>query len=101
MIQDCSHYGAFYKFKVHLPSLIAHENEASLKRVLNRFFGSQDFPYLKLKIQDYEAKSGRDSGLKVFAWGGTPKITIKIMGLHEILGQDYGIEEPYRGTSLK
>ena len=28
-----------------------------------------------------------------------PKITIGIMGLHESLGQDYGIEEPYRGPS--
>ena len=26
-----------------------------------------------------------------------PKITLGIKGLHEILGQDYGIEEPYWG----
>ena len=24
-----------------------------------------------------------------------PKITLRITGLHEILGRDYGIEEPY------
>ena len=29
-----------------------------------------------------------------------PKITLEITGLHEILGRDYGIEEPYWGTSL-
>ena len=29
-----------------------------------------------------------------------PKITIGITQLHEILGQDYGIEEPYWGTSV-
>ena len=28
-----------------------------------------------------------------------PKISLGIMGLHEILGPDYGIEKPYRGPS--
>lgn len=28
-----------------------------------------------------------------------PKINIGIMGLHESLGRDYGVEEPYRGPS--
>ena len=28
-----------------------------------------------------------------------PKITLGITGLHEILGRDYGIEEPYWGPS--
>ena len=28
------------------------------------------------------------------------KITLGITGLHEILGRDYGIEEPYWGASL-
>ena len=28
-----------------------------------------------------------------------PKITIGIMGLHESLGRDYGVEEPYSGPS--
>ena len=34
-------------------------------RVLHRFFGTRDFPYLKLGIRDFKAKSGRVSGLKV------------------------------------
>jgi len=59
----------------------------------------RDFPYLKLGIRDLKAKSGRDSGLKVYARGGMPKITLGITGLHEILGRDYGIEEPYWGPS--
>ena len=33
-------------------------------RVLNKFFGLREFPYLKLEIRDFKAKSGRDSGLK-------------------------------------
>ena len=63
-------------------------------RVPNRFFGIREFPYLKLGIRDFKAKSRRDSGLKVCAGGGLPKITLGITGLHEVFGQDYGIEEP-------
>ena len=29
-----------------------------------------------------------------------PKITLGITGLHEFLGRDYGIEEPYWGSSV-
>ena len=29
-----------------------------------------------------------------------PKITLGITGLHEILGRDYGIDEPYWGPSV-
>ena len=72
----------------------------SLKRVPNRFSGIRDFPSLKLGIRDFKAKSGRDSALKVCAGGGMPKIALEITGLLEILGQDYGIEEPYWGPSL-
>ena len=54
---------------------------------------------MKLGIRDLKEKSGRDSGLKVYARGGMPKITLGITGLHEILGRDYGIEEPYWGPS--
>ena len=43
--------------------------------------------------------SREDSGLNVCTSGGMPKITIGITGLHEILGQDYKIEEPYWGSS--
>ena len=69
------------------------------KRVLNRFFGIRDFPHLKLDIRDYKAKSERDLGLKVCTGGGMPKITLRITGLHEVLGRDYGSEKPHRGPS--
>ena len=68
-------------------------------RVPNRFSGIRDFPSLKLGIRDFKAKSGRDSGLKVCAGGGMPKIALGITGLLEILDRDYGIEEPYWGPS--
>ena len=64
-------------------------------RVPNRFSGIRDFPSLKLGIRNFKAKSGRDSGLKVCAGGGMPKIALGITGLLEILDRDYGIEEPY------
>ena len=60
----------------------------------------RDFPYLRLGIRDFKAKSGRDSGLKVCAGGGMPKVTLGITGLPEILGRDYGIEKPYWGPSV-
>ena len=66
-----------------------------------RFSGIQDFPSLKLGIRDFKAKSGRDSGLKVCAGGGMPKIDLGITGLLENLGRDYGIEEPYWGPSRR
>ena len=69
------------------------------RRVPNRFFGIWDFRYLKLGIRDLKAKSGRDSGLKLCAGGGMPKITLGITGSNEIAVRDYGIEEPYRGPS--
>ena len=72
----------------------------TILRVTNRFFGIRDFPYLNLGIRDLKAKSGRDSGLKVCARGEMPKITLGITGLHEILGRDYGIGEPYWGPSI-
>ena len=36
-----------------------------IQRVFNRFFGVRDFSYLKAGIWDFEAKRGRDSGLKI------------------------------------
>ena len=71
----------------------------STQRVPNRFSGIRDFPSLKLGIRDFTAKSGRDPRLKVCAGGGMPKIALGITGLLEILGRDYGIEEPYWGPS--
>ena len=59
----------------------------------------RDFPYLRLGIRDFKAKSGRDSGLKVCAGGGMPKLTFGITGLPEIFGRDYGKEKPYWGPS--
>ena len=40
-------------------------------------------------------KIGTRFGIEVCLRGGIPKITLKITGLHEILGRDYGTEEPY------
>ena len=71
-----------------------------VSRVPNRFLGTRDLPYLNLGIQDLKAKSGRVSGLKLCAGGGMPKLTLGITGLDEILGWDYGIEEPYWGSSF-
>ena len=51
----------------------------------------------KLGIRDFKEKSGRDSGfnqsVKVYARSGMPKIILRITGLHEVLGRDYGIDE--------
>ena len=40
-----------------------------------------------------KAKSGRVSELKIWAGGGMLKKPLVITGLHEILSQDYRIEE--------
>ena len=74
-----------------------------LERVLNRFYGIRDFPYLKLGIRDLRAKSRRDSGLKLSGRVRMPEMTLGITGLHEILSRDYGIEGPYTywGPSLE
>ena len=69
------------------------------KRVLNRFHGIRDFPYLRLGIRDYKANSGQASGLKVCLCGGMPKIKMGLRDCTKILGRDYGIEEPYWGPS--
>ena len=55
-------------------SLTKSEREHSSKRVLKRFFGTQDFPYLKLGIRNLKAKSGRVLGLKECLGTGMPKI---------------------------
>ena len=41
--------------------------------VPNRFYGIQDFPYLKLGFRDLKLKWGWDSGLKVYTRGGIQK----------------------------
>ena len=65
--------------------LVGYSAWQCTSRVSNKFFGTRDF----------KAKSGRDSGLKVWAGGGMPKVTLGITGLPQILGGDYGIEKPY------
>ena len=61
-------------------------------RVPSEFFGMRDFPYLRRGIREFKAKSGRDSGLKVCAGGGVPKIKNN--------PRDYGIEKPYWGPVI-
>ena len=78
---------------------VAGSTHGRSKRVSNKFFGMRDFPYLRLGIRDFKAKSGRDSGLKVCAGGGMPKVTLGITGFPAILGRDYGIEKPHWGPS--
>ena len=59
------------------------------KRVPKRFLGIRDFPYLKLGIRDFKAKSGRDSGLTVYAgrsWGVGCQKTLGITGLKNPFG---------------
>ena len=60
----------------------------------------RDFPYLRLGIRDFKAKSGRDCRLKVCAGGWVPEKTLGITGLPEILGWVYGIEKPYWGPAM-
>ena len=68
--------------------------------VPNRFFGMRDFPYWKLGIRDFNAKSARYRHL-VCVRVRLPKIILGITGLHEILGRDHVIEEPYWGPSFQ
>ena len=69
------------------------------ERVLNRFYGIRDFPYLKIRIRDLRTRSRRDSALKVCGRVRMPEIPLGITWLHEILSRDYGIEGPYWGPS--
>ena len=66
-------------------SLTKGEREDSSKRVLKRFFETQNFPYLKLGIRNLKAKSGRVLGLKVCLGNGMPKYP-----------RDYGIARNFR-----
>ena len=67
------------------------------RRVPNRFFSVTgiSFTDLNLGMRDLKAKLEQDSGLKACLRGGMPNIILGITGLHEILGWDLGIEEPY------
>ena len=57
----------------------------------------RDFSYLKAGTRDFEAKRGRDSGLKICSGRG---ITIGITGLQENTGWNDLIEVLYWGTSI-
>ena len=59
------------------------------KRVPKRFLGRQNFPYLKHGTRDFKAKSGRDSGLTVYAGRSGGWVAKN--------PRDYGIEEPFWG----
>ena len=67
--------------RMRLRNTRMRNSETSFKRVPNTFLGIRDSPYLKLGIWGFKAKSGRNSGLKVCAGGGVPKITLGITGL--------------------
>ena len=51
--------------------------------------------HLRVGIWDLKAKRGRDSGLKVCAQCGMPKITSGITGLSRNLNRDYGTERKF------
>ena len=68
--------------------VFGHSQMLTTARVLKKFFGIRDFPYLKLGIRDLSVKSGGVSGLKVCQGGEIPKITLGITGLHKTLGRD-------------
>ena len=56
----------FSRFHLSVHAWQANKKTRALnKRVLNRFFGTRDFPYLELGIRDLKAKSRRVLGLKV------------------------------------
>ena len=55
----------------------------------------RDFLYLRLGIRDFKAKSGRDSGLKVCAGGGMPKITLGITGVKNRTGDPLNRFKPH------
>ena len=56
------------------------------------------FPLLfEARNSGFQSKIGQDLGPKVCARVRMPQITLGITGLHEILGKDYGIEEPHWG----
>ena len=57
----------------------------------------RDFSYLKVGTRDFEAKRGRDSGLKICSGRG---ITIGITGLQENIGRDDLIEVLYWDTPI-
>ena len=75
-------------------SLTKGEREDSSMRVLKRFFGTRDFPSLKLEIRDL-SKIRESFGIESMFGKWDAKNTLGITGLYETLGRNYGIKEPY------
>ena len=57
--------------------------------IISRFIGIWDFN-CAIAVRGWK-----------YARDGVPKITIRITGLHEILGRDYGNKIPYWGPSIR
>ena len=68
--------------------------------VPNRFYGIQDFPYLKLGFRDLKFKGGLRFGIESVHARWDSKITTGITGLPENLGRNDRIKEPQRGSSI-
>ena len=73
-----------YYENVNIVSIFIHYRlKRKCQRVPNRFFGIQDFPYWKLRIHDFEAKSGKIPDLKYVHEGlqDCTKFWVEITGL--------------------
>ena len=64
-------------------------------RVPNSFFGTRVFRYLKLGSRDLKAKLGASFGIESMRARWDAKYNPRDYGIAQILGRDYGIEEPY------
>ena len=53
----------YYENETIVSIFIHYQLKHKCQRVTSRFFGIQDIPYLKLRIQDFKTKSG-----KVWDW---------------------------------
>ena len=60
-------------------------------------FGDPGFLSFEARDSGFEGKIRASFGIENYTPDGRwdAKITLGVRGLHEILGQDYGIEEPY------
>ena len=64
-------------------------------------FRDPGFPLFEARDSRFESKIGARFGIESIRERWDAKITLGITGLHEILGRDYGIEEPYWGPGVK
>ena len=58
-------------------------------------FRGPGFPLFEARDSGFKSKIGTRFGIESIFGRRMPKITLEIMGLHKILGRDYGIEERY------